>query len=137
MSWTKRLFDRVWRVTTRDAGASGHVATGCTVVFLEDDEANEVVMGLVGNGAPRPFGIAHLTRTPGDQMLTGPITARGGAPGTTYRLEVTQGRPCDPEAIREGICSSPGKHVIRFEISANSTVGAQGGPGGGTWHAED
>lgn len=137
MSWTKRLFDRVWRVTTRNAGAREHVAAGCTVVFLEDDEAGEVVMGLVGNGAPRPFGMARLIRTPQDRMLTGSITARGGAPETTYRLEVTDDRACDLESIRNGICSSPGKKVLRFEIFDNSTVGAQGGPGGGTWHAED
>lgn len=135
MSWIEKAYDRIWRVTKGNRGANEHVSVNSGVVFLEDEDRGEVLIGLISNGAPKPFRFARLQWDAADKKLRGPVRSRGG---TTYQLEVSRDTDCTEEMIREGICGTVGKRVLRFDIEANPSVGAQGaGSGGGTWHAED
>jgi hypothetical protein len=143
MAWVDEIFDRVWHVTRGNRGANEHVSVRCDIVFLADDEKEhgsgkrKIMMGFMKNGAPKAFRRARLTWDPDKEELTGKITARGRGGSTTYGLAVSPEPPCNENMIREGICGRVDKAVLKFEIEANRSLSAQGGGGGGTWHAED
>jgi hypothetical protein len=143
MAWVDDIFDRVWHVTRGNRGANEHVSVRSGIVFLADDEKphgagkKKIMMGIMRNGAPKAFRRAKLTWDPDKESLTGKITARGRGDSTTYRLAVTFEPPCNEQMIREGICGMVDRAVLKFEIEANPGLSAQGGGGGGTWHAED
>ena len=143
MAWVEQIFDRVWHVTRGNRGANEHVSVRTDIVFLADDEQErgagkrKIMMGFMKNGAPKAFRRARLTWDPNKEELSGKITARARGGSTTYGLVISLEPPCNAEMIREGICGRVDKSVLKFEIEANRSLGAQGGGGGGTWHAED
>lgn len=143
MAWVDRIYDRVWHVTKGNRGANEHVSVRSDIVFLPDEGQGQgggktkIMMGVMKNGAPKAFGRARLTWDPATEELTGKITARGRGDSTTYRLKITLEPPCNEEMIRDGICGNVDKAVLKFDIEANPGLSAQGGGGGGSWHAED
>ncbi len=137
MGWIDRIFDRVWHVTRGDEGANEHVSVRSGIVFFDDQDDGSVFMGLINNGSPSPFRMARLTWDKQAEALRGPITSRARGNGTSYQLTVTRMQNCNQQMIRQGLCSTPGKPVLRFEIEAFPSAGAHGGGSGGTWHAED
>ena len=143
MAWVDKIYDRVWHVTRGDRGANEHVSVRSVIVFLADENQGQgsgktrIMMGFMKNGAPKAFRRAKLTWNPDTEELTGKITARGKGNSTTYRLAVTFEPPCNEQMIRDGICGMVDRAVLKFELEANPGLSAQGGGGGGTWHAED
>jgi len=135
MGWIDKAYNRVWKVTKGNRGSNEHVAVRTGMVFLPGQGEGEVIMGLVNNGAPKAFQVAYLTWNETESKLYGTVTA--GAEGTTYSLEVARDSDCSDEMIREGLCSRRDRPVIKCEFTGTPSVGAGGGSGGGTWHAED